>query len=168
MKGNRMATTRKHLVIFVATVIAALILIAFAQSGEETNNTSPTTTPTPANAADQSDAIYTSEQATAGEEVVAQVCSLCHGATLQGGVGPALVGATFSKDWEQGDKTVDDLYSFISTNMPQNAPGSLTSQQYIDVVAYILQQNHWPAGTKALTADDKALSAIKLIAPTAP
>jgi hypothetical protein len=37
--------------------------------------------------------------------------------------------------------------------MPQTEPGSLSQQAYLDIVAYILQRNEYPAGSDELTAD---------------
>jgi len=34
--------------------------------------------------------------------------------------------------------------------MPQDKPGSLSDEQYIDVIAYLLQRNHVPASNVAL------------------
>jgi hypothetical protein len=38
--------------------------------------------------------------------------------------------------------------------MPRDTPGSLTDRQYIDIVAYVLEFNNFPQGTKELTAAD--------------
>jgi hypothetical protein len=40
----------------------------------------------------------------------------------------------------------------IATQMPFTAPGSLKPDQVLAVLAYILQQNKYPAGESALTA----------------
>jgi hypothetical protein len=37
--------------------------------------------------------------------------------------------------------------------MPANDPGSLSDQQYRQVLAYLLSKNGYPAGSKPLTAD---------------
>lgn len=81
---------------------------------------------------------YTPAQARAGATVYAQHCEQCHGASLQGGAGPRLIGANFSK----GYPTSAALHDFIKTQMPANAPGSLSGAQYDDVTAFVLQQNH--------------------------
>jgi hypothetical protein len=38
--------------------------------------------------------------------------------------------------------TAQGLFSYVSTTMPFNAPGSLTQQQYLEVTAHILLQNN--------------------------
>ncbi|HEV3086465.1 MAG TPA: PQQ-binding-like beta-propeller repeat protein [Candidatus Elarobacter sp.] len=88
---------------------------------------------------------YTAAQARSGAAVYSQTCSQCHGVNLQGGAGPALVGSAFQK-YVGKSGTAASLYDFISKQMPADKPGSLTQQQYLDVTAYILQRNGYPAG----------------------
>ncbi|MDB6106278.1 MAG: pyrrolo-quinoline quinone [Gammaproteobacteria bacterium] len=92
---------------------------------------------------------YTNEQALRGAAVYAQYCVNCHGANLQGESGPALTGQTLRLAY--GGGTAAQLYDFISRQMPQDRPGSLTQQQYLDITAYILARNGFPAGNKPLT-----------------
>src|ERR1019366_6706681 len=68
-------------------------------------------------------AVYTAAQAAAGARPYAAQCSSCHGATLRGGVGPALIGEGFRAQWS--GKAASDPYKMMTANMPQNAPGSL-------------------------------------------
>jgi alcohol dehydrogenase (cytochrome c) len=93
---------------------------------------------------------YTSVQALRGASVYTQYCAQCHGANLQGESGTALTGPTLSAAY--GGKTAAQLYDFISRQMPQNAPGSLSRRQYLDVTAYILSRNGFPAGSSPLSA----------------
>ena len=53
-------------------------------------------------------------------------------------------GNAFTKKWEL--QTLNQLYSEIKTRMPRNQPASLTSEEYLNLVAYILQANKFPAG----------------------
>src|SRR6185437_14522103 len=101
---------------------------------------------------------YTSRQATRGASVYAQSCASCHGADLQGEAGPPLIGQTLEAAYGTG--TAAQLYDFISRQMPQDAPGSLSERQYLDVTAYILAQNGVPAGTAALGIE--SLSQVRL------
>jgi PQQ-dependent dehydrogenase (methanol/ethanol family) len=94
-------------------------------------------------------ASYTSAQATQGATVYSQHCAQCHGANLQGESGTPLTGATFSQAYGAG--TAAQLYDFLSRQMPQDAPGTLKQQQYLDVTAYILSRNGLPAGNAALS-----------------
>jgi PQQ-dependent dehydrogenase (methanol/ethanol family) len=92
---------------------------------------------------------YTAEQALRGAAAYAQYCVNCHGVNLQGESGPALTGQTLRLAYGEG--TAAQLYDFISRQMPQDRPGSLTRQEYLDVTAYILSRNGFPAGNKPLT-----------------
>jgi alcohol dehydrogenase (cytochrome c) len=91
---------------------------------------------------------YTSAQASRGATVYTQYCAQCHGANLQGDSGPALSGEVLRATYGAG--TAAQLYDFISRQMPQNSPGSLSQQQYLDVTAYILSRNGFPSGNAPL------------------
>ncbi len=51
---------------------------------------------------------------------------------------PALIGADALKRFTDAQM----LYDFIHKAMPFNAPGSLTSEQYLQLTAFLLEQNH--------------------------
>jgi alcohol dehydrogenase (cytochrome c) len=93
---------------------------------------------------------YQDQQATAGAAVYGASCASCHGLTLQGAAGPALSGAGFQKSWMAGTRTARSLFDNVSTTMPANAPGSLSSGSVLDVLAYILFKNGVPSGPRAL------------------
>ncbi|HEY5929909.1 MAG TPA: cytochrome c [Burkholderiales bacterium] len=106
------------------------------------------------------EATFTDAQATRGNELYQQNCSICHGSQLQGNPAAPLTGPAFSGRWEDGKHTLDDLYYIIRSLMPNNAPGSLSKAQYADIVAYILKVNRYPAGESELVpkaADMKAV-----------
>jgi PQQ-dependent dehydrogenase (methanol/ethanol family) len=97
---------------------------------------------------------FTAAQATSGAAIYAAQCSQCHGVQLQGGAGPALSGAGFHASIQASYTTAGKLYEFTSKQMPANAPGSLTPQQYANLVAFVLQRNGFsPSGT-TLTAQN--------------
>jgi alcohol dehydrogenase (cytochrome c) len=84
-----------------------------------------------------------------GAAVYAQDCAQCHGASLRGDSGPPLTGQTFHQAYGTGSAA--QLYDFISRQMPQDAPGSLSQQQYLDVTGYILSQNGIRSGNTPLS-----------------
>ncbi len=86
-------------------------------------------------------------------------CRSCHTAASHTGV-------TFARWWK--DRTVADLYAFMSTQMPKNDPGSLDAEQYADVIAYLLKMNAMPAGPAELLADSSALAQIRIELPARP
>jgi PQQ-dependent dehydrogenase (methanol/ethanol family) len=92
---------------------------------------------------------YTSSQASRGATVYTQYCTECHGANLQGESGPALSGQVLRAAY--GGGTAAQLYDFISRQMPQNNPASLSQQQYLDVTAYVLSRNGFPSGNTPLS-----------------
>ncbi len=93
---------------------------------------------------------YTRAQAASGGTVYTATCQQCHGVSLQGQSGPGLVGAAF-RNYVGKSGTAASLYDFISKQMPADRPGSLTQQQYLDVTAYLLARNGYPAGDVPLT-----------------
>ena len=99
---------------------------------------------------------YTVAQAAAGKVLFDQECASCHNTDLSGGAGPPLTGPQFAT-WLQFTKLSGiQLFDFITTQMPYNAPGSLTKAQYQDALAHILAVNHYPAGTTPLDANSVA------------
>jgi mono/diheme cytochrome c family protein len=93
---------------------------------------------------------YSAAQATRGKTLYTDQCVACHGEMLEGVVGPPLTGADFLTDF--GGHPVSDLVQKIQTTMPQQAPGTLTHAQAIDLSAYILQENKYPAGADTTDA----------------
>jgi cytochrome c len=105
--------------------------------------------------------VYTEQQAARGKTISENVCLQCHGDSLVGTeFGPPLVGKTFDEDF--GGMTAGDLFDLIQTTMPQNNPGSLSSAQAVDVMAYIFKSNEFRAGQMPLPSDLDALKAIKI------
>src|SRR5262245_32215251 len=90
--------------------------------------------------------VYSAEQAKRGEALYLQHCAAaCHVENLNGnGPAPALRGNEFLLKWE--DFTLGDLLKQIRATMPKVAPGSLSDAQYIDVIAFLLAANKFPAG----------------------
>ena len=96
-------------------------------------------------------ALFTGAQAAAGSSLYGAKCALCHGAQLEGGAGPPLAGPNMTTLGEKTHLTVGDLFGYVTTNMPMNAPASLTHDQYVKILAFVLKQNGFPAGAKAMT-----------------
>ena len=101
------------------------------------------------NAAQSAPATF-AEQVTRGAEVYAEHCSSCHGKSGEGSKdAPAVVGATaLSLDPPAGAKvrkskfvTVADVAAFVVQNMPGDAPGSLSEDDYFAVLAFDLHAN---------------------------
>ncbi|HSB08672.1 MAG TPA: PQQ-binding-like beta-propeller repeat protein [Blastocatellia bacterium] len=112
----------------------------------------------------QGEGLFTAAQAARGAAVYNKSCAECHGQKLEGTTSRPLAGPRFIRKWGSGDNSIDDLFFIISTQMPYDAAGTLTKQQNIDVVAFILKSNGYPAGNKELTPDSAAM-ALKIAAP---
>ncbi len=97
------------------------------------------------------DGVYTSQQAQRGEAGYAAQCASCHRADLGGFSGPPLKGDLFLDRWREFN--LDVLFGLIKNTMPATNPGGLSDAAYLDLLAYLLQANEIPAGTKELTAN---------------
>jgi mono/diheme cytochrome c family protein len=97
-------------------------------------------------------AVFTAAQAERGRGVFTSVCSTCHGRN-------EFTGPIFALTWME--EPVANLYEFASTNMPQDAPGSLPPEDYAAVVAYLLQLNGRAPGDRELPADRDRLAAMR-------
>jgi len=99
------------------------------------------------------DAIYTDEQAEAGEKLYAEHCLTCHDKKY---FRPVL------KAWEGQPLAL--LYTVMSTSMPESNPGALPRKDYVDILAYILSLNRYPAGESELDYKDGVLDGIVISA----
>jgi|SRR5579871_1125516 len=124
------------------------------------------------------DGVYTPTQAERGHRLYAAHCANCHGNDLLAqdpeqiareeqliarGVrirSLALRGAVFISNWN--DLTVGDLVERIRISMPQQAPGSLSRRQVVDITAFLLQQNGFATGDHDLPADPDELHRIAI------
>jgi cytochrome c5 len=108
-------------------------------------------------------ALYTEQQASAGADIYAAQCAMCHGASLEGTFEiPALRGK-FVANWAQ--RPVGHLTAYLGRAMPQNAPGTLSPEDNTALIAHILKTNGYAAGPKPLPADPVALQNIVLPKP---
>lgn len=107
-------------------------------------------------------ALFTADQATAGAAVYQQSCASCHGGGLEGVSAPALKGAAFGDMATAQSLTADSLLEVTAASMPQSDPGSLKPEDYNAVVAYILQQNGYPAGATPLAPHASGLKDAKI------
>jgi len=105
------------------------------------------------------DGVYTDSQAIRGAAAYDGACSGCHRADLGGAMGPALREQRFARIF--GGQDLKTLFTRIATTMPRNAPASLGDSVYLDIVAHVLRENGFPAGSRELTAD--ALDGIRVL-----
>src|ERR1700729_2441971 len=95
---------------------------------------------------------FTSTQASQGHKDYSSACASCHHENLSGGgEAPSLAGGNFIKSW--GSRSTRELYDYIQSAMPLGKGGSLSSQTYENIVAFLLEANGATPGGKAFTAD---------------
>jgi len=135
--------------------LVALALAAF--SGVAVSNTKA------AAAAASASVTFSAQQTVAGQKAYGQSCAQCHGAALQGGAGPALTGASFQAQTSSTTPTVGALFTYITKNMPLTAPGSLSHDQYVSILAFVLSKNGYKAGGAPLTFQSATSSTAKVI-----
>jgi mono/diheme cytochrome c family protein len=97
--------------------------------------------------------VYTADQAAKGRQVFNGNCLGCHTTATH-------MGAAFENKWF--GRPLFDLYDYVSQMMPKAAPGSLTEDEYVWLVAYILRLNGMPAGRAPLEADPARLKAVRI------
>ncbi|SVA20586.1 uncharacterized protein METZ01_LOCUS73440, partial [marine metagenome] len=101
------------------------------------------------------DGVYTAEQASRGRLVYRDHCSSCHLSDLSGaGEARSLADDAFMDDWREG--TLGTLFGRVRTLMPFDDPATLDDQAYLESLAYILAENGFPAGGRALTLENVA------------
>jgi polar amino acid transport system substrate-binding protein len=101
-------------------------------------------------------AFYTEEQARRGQRAFRRVCSECHYTS-------EFKGPVFTDAWER--RTARDLYRELRRTMPDDNPGGLPRQTYVDVMAYMLELNGYPAGSDELPPNEDVLRGYRLTQP---
>jgi S-disulfanyl-L-cysteine oxidoreductase SoxD len=99
------------------------------------------------------DSVFNIEQATRGQAVFRDVCASCH-TTAE------FQGTEFVRTWT--GRRIFDLFDQVRMSMPMDAPGRLSRQEYVDIIAYVLRLNAYPAGDAPLLPEDDALKLIRV------
>ncbi len=95
---------------------------------------------------------YRSEQAERGAELYRRHCAACHLPDLQGSFeAVALRGGNFVDNWR--NRTPGQMLDLLRRTMPTQAPGSLRDDEYVELIAFLLQANGVPASADALAAN---------------
>jgi mono/diheme cytochrome c family protein len=94
------------------------------------------------------DRVYSDPQASRGQQLYQKECVSCHGAALEGVVGPPLAGDGFLTVWSA--RSLADLVDKIEQTMPPGQPGSVSRPQAIDLAAFVLRSGKFAAGQSEL------------------
>lgn len=106
---------------------------------------------TPAASAPAVAAASFSSQAEAGATAFGANCAACHGQNLEGTtLGPILSGQAFIQRW--GTQTPALLLNNIQANMPPGGNDGISADDYLNIVAHILDTNGVDAVVTELTA----------------
>ena len=104
------------------------------------------------------DGVYTDAQAERGAVQYVAHCARCHAANLSGSFEtPPLMGR-FIPYWS--GTTLDKLLDYVNISMPLDHPGQVERSADADILAFILKQNGFPAGTNELSGGADSLKTI--------
>jgi quinoprotein glucose dehydrogenase len=100
--------------------------------------------------------VYTTARASRGKANYEKTCSECHNSDLNGtATAPGLHGDAFLKTWENGSTYA--LIVKLRDSMPADDPAPISDEVKIDVLAFLLQANGFPAGQSELKLNQKEL-----------
>ena len=140
-----------------ATLSTVLALMGCASSPSD--GPALRTSPEPAGLTGQAEALaesggaYSAAQAERGREVFVDVCRECHASS-------EFRGREFEFTWRR--RTAWDLYRELRRTMPEDFPGGLAPQAYVDVIAYVLEINDYPLGGGELLPTEESLRRVPL------
>jgi len=100
--------------------------------------------------------VYTAAQSDRGQALFRSKCASCHAPNR------------FTDDLfytSFAGKPMWEMFDVISDTMPEDNPASMTPEEYVDVMAYLLKLNNFPTGDTELPVGKDALSAIVMEKP---
>ena len=101
--------------------------------------------------------VYTAPQADRGITLFRSKCASCHAPNR------------FTDDLfytSFAGKPLWEMFDVISDTMPEDNPGSMTPEEYVDVMAYLLKLNNFVTGETELPTGKDALSVILMEKPS--
>jgi mono/diheme cytochrome c family protein len=111
--------------------------------------------------------VYTAAQADRGKLVYSGHCARCHGDDLGANRAYPLAGERFIDHWDA--HTLAHLFRFIRESMPPGAEArTVAESDKRDAMAYLLQQNGFPAGSAELAHGDDELASVQITGKTGP
>ncbi len=111
------------------------------------------------------DGVFSDDQVSRGRAIYPGPCGTCHGRRLNGAADdpdmrstPPLARARFLRNW--AGRSLATLFEYTRATMPESNPGSLTDEEYVDVIAYMLSVGGMPAGDAELRPDPASLAQV--------
>jgi mono/diheme cytochrome c family protein len=106
------------------------------------------------------DGVFSPAQAERGAQVFGTICTNCHDITEFTGAGAYLEDVEGKPLWE--------TFEYVSSEKPEDDPGSLSLEEYSAVLAYIFSVYGLPSGDAELAVDQQSLEAITIARPVLP
>jgi mono/diheme cytochrome c family protein len=139
----------------VSAAHCVLFILAFSAFGAAQSTDSPRATVW--------HGVYTEDQAVRGQREYVANCASCHRDDLSG-YNEILKGRRFMEKYRESSLHL--LFDKTKTTMPRGAPATLSDRAYVDIVAYLLKINEFPAGDQELRVED--LQRIQLVGKNGP
>lgn len=98
-------------------------------------------------------ASFSAAQADRGRDTFRGRCTECHYSN-------EFADSQFKFKWSR--RSAGSLYQLIQTSMPETAPGSLSPEETVEIVSYILRMNGFTPGARDLPAEREVLDGISL------
>lgn len=109
------------------------------------------------------DGVYTTAQAQRGKATYEVFCAGCHAADLLGTNSGDSGAPPLKQEGFMSGSNVGALFTKIRRTMPQDAPGSVPDHDVVDVIAYLLEANRFPAGRTELPVVPADLERIRIV-----
>ena len=130
------------------SVVANTVLLTYALPGARKGKVETTSTPQTTIWS----GVYTDRQAKTGQRIYEQQCTQCHLDDLSGAErATMLIGEPFLSRWN--NLSLNDMVSTIRDTMPTGAVGSLSDEETVNLIAYLLHKNEVPNGDTELSVN---------------
>jgi mono/diheme cytochrome c family protein len=106
------------------------------------------------------DGVFSPAQAARGERLFESICTNCHE------IAEFTAAGAYLDDVE--GKPLWDTFEYVSTDMPEDDPGTLRPDDYAAVLAYLFSVYGLPSGEADLPVDRESLEAIAIMRPALP
>jgi cytochrome c5 len=117
----------------------------------------PSAAAEPAAQKSTNDAVYSKAQADGAKAQFEKICAECHPFSEADKKKPKdvpLGGETFFENWT--GRSVGEIATTIALTMPNDGSAVVTEEEALNLVAFILQKNGFPAGKAPLTKASEA------------